>query len=546
MPTLGNINTDYPWLLEVENRIKLLEPFTGAKIHTRMQCMVCNHVWTATPISKRQTLKKHGVSGCPSCNTKRKNDAKHIVQQVHLNRLASNGVQIINEFTALRTTQTKLKFKNVNCGHEFEAYPGNVIELETKCIVCGKQERTATITAWSKANSSKWKETATEWQKYKAEVSSLTNQTYRTHKKQINPNNLPRGKAGIKGAYHLDHIVPKRFCFDNNIPAHICADASNLQMIGWRENVGSRSHIKGTIPPVFFRYISTNSKMEQYAAQLKAILPSCNTFVNIADIVATAYDSTTNRAIVVLPIDKTHANMKSGVAASRAFATAGISFIILFEDEMANNELLSAKLKHYTQAGHTQRIHARQCTIRQCTKEEKKQLLDANHVQGNDNAKIAYGAYYNERLVSVMTFTTPRVALGQKDKTKDQTGVWELSRFCTDVSIRIPGIASRLLTHFKRNHLWKEIYSYADKRWSVGNMYHQLGFTLVADNPPDYFYVIDGVRKHRWNYRKDILKHTLPNYDPTATEYQNMTNHGYWRVWDCGTLKFSLHNTSTP
>lgn len=71
-------------------------------------------------------------------------------------------------------------------------------------------------------------------------------------------------------------------------------------------------------------------------------------------------------------------------------------------------------------------------------------------------------------------------------------------------------------------------------------MYHQLGFKLTADNPPDYFYVKDGVRKHRWNYRKDILKTTLPRYDPNKTEYQNMVDHGFWRVWDCGTLKFSM------
>lgn len=73
-------------------------------------------------------------------------------------------------------------------------------------------------------------------------------------------------------------------------------------------------------------------------------------------------------------------------------------------------------------------------------------------------------------------------------------------------------------------------------------MYYQLGFTLTADNPPDYFYVVDGVRKHRWNFRKDVIKYTLPNYDPNITEYQNMENHGYWRVWDCGTLKFTMFN----
>lgn len=542
MPILGEISTDYPSLLETENKIKLLEPFTGSKIPTKMLCLVCNHTWIATPLSKRQTYKKYGVGGCPACNTSRRTSNKLITQQHHIDKLKSVGVIILDDFSALRTTTKKLKFFNEHCGHVFESYPGNVIERHTTCTICGIKGRTATVTAWSKANSAKWRETATEWQKYKSEVSALTEQIYKTHKKQINPNNLPRGKAGIDGAYHLDHIVPKRFCFDNNIPVDVCASPFNLQMLGWLENVGSRNHIKGTIPPIFFQYISTNSKLEQYANQLQKIIPTGTLFVNIADIVATLYDEQSNRAIIVLPIDSSYANLKSGLAAYRAFTTAGVSFIILFEDEMENTTLLAAKLKHYTTTNQSTRIHARQCTIRSCTNEEKKHLLNNNHVQGNDAAQVYYGAYFNDVLVAVMTFTCPRVALGQKDRTKDTSFIWELSRFCTDVNYRIPGIASKLLTHFKRNHKWKEIYSYADKRWSIGNMYHQLGFTLVGDNPPSYFYVIDGVRKHRWNYRKDILKNTLPNYDSSLTEYQNMENNGYWRVWDCGTLKFSMTN----
>lgn len=542
MPVVGNVDATYPILLEQENKIKLLEPFKGAKKHHAMQCLTCNHVWSATPVSKRQTLKKRGSSGCPSCDAINRRTKTQHIQQKHIDELKERGVIILDEFTTLRTTVSKLKFKNVVCGHEFETYPGNVIEKKTTCTVCGKVDRTATVTAWSKANSEKWKETATEWQRYKAEVSSLTEQTYKLHKKRINPSNLPRGKAGAAGAYHLDHIVPKRFCFDNNIPPAVCADASNLQMIGWRENVGSRNHIKGSIPPLFFQYISTNSKLEQYANTLKQILPTCETFVNVADVIATVYDSSTNRAVIVLPTDQSHANMKSGLAAYKALTTANVPFVILFEDEMEDTTLLEAKLKHYTNINNVERIHARSCAIQPCTKEEKKLLLNANHVQGNDNSQIAYGAWYNDMLVAVMTFTAPRVALGQKNKGIHNSGVWELSRFCTDVNYRIPGIASKLLKHFQRNHEWKEIYSYADKRWSVGNMYHQLGFELVADNPPDYFYVVDGVRKHRWNYRKDILKDTLPNYDSSLTEYQNMVNHGYWRVWDCGTLKFSIRH----
>jgi hypothetical protein len=547
MPRLGEIDITYLTLLETENKIKLLQSFVGAKQHHNMQCLTCNHIWNATPLSKRQTFKKHGVSGCPNCNNNRKEHQYNISRTKNLKTLAARHILILTpnydgrHHIVDENTYTKIRVKNLKCGHEFECSPSNLLAQHVDCAICGPLSRVAPLTAWSKANSAKWKETATEWQKYKAQVTALTEQTYTLHKKHINPLNLPRGKAGVEGAYHLDHLVPKRFCFDNSIPPEVCADVSNLQMIGWRENVGSRDHVKGTLPPLFLRYVSANTKLETYAAQLQLIIPHSERFVKIADIIVTVYDQATNRAIVVIPTDRSYANQKSALATQRSLAAAGVSFIILFEDEMKNTSLLQAKLLHYTNRGIHTRIHARQCIVRLCSKEEKKQLLDTNHIQGNDNAPVAYGAYFNDKLVAVMTFSPPRIALGQKGN-KDRSGQWELSRFCTDVTHRIPGIASKLLTTFKRNHSWTEIYSYADKRWSVGNMYHQLGFTLIADNPPDYFYVIEGTRKHRWNYRKDLLKTKLDKYDPTLTEYQNMENHGFWRVWDCGTLKFSISN----
>jgi hypothetical protein len=259
------------------------------------------------------------------------------------------------------------------------------------------------------------------------------------------------------------------------------------------------------------------------------------------------FDEESNHAVFVLPLDASQANSKTAKLVRTSLINAGVSFTILFEDELTNENLIYKKLVHYTHNNKSTRIHARECDIRQISNEDKRLLLNTHHVQGNDNAALSYGAFWNDIIVAVMTFSKPRVALGQKGLNSSTSTKWELSRFVTNTDYRIPGIASKLLKHFERNNTWTEIYSYADKRWSTGNMYIQLNFTLVADNPPDYFYVINGARKHRWNYRKDILKHKLANYNPLLTEYQNMVNHGYYRVWDCGTLKFTkINNIVTP
>ena len=53
-----------------------------------------------------------------------------------------------------------------------------------------------------------------------------------------------RGRAGVKGAYHLDHIKSMWYGFHNNISPEIIGDISNLQMLPWLENQRKWFHVK--------------------------------------------------------------------------------------------------------------------------------------------------------------------------------------------------------------------------------------------------------------------------------------------------------------
>ena len=551
MPKVGIYDSSTVDELLNNNRIKLLEPYKGAKSHHNMQCIVCDHIWSATPLSKKQTFRKYGVSGCPQCNTSRRNAQYDVIRQKRLEELQARGIVINTEgydgrlrldYNGLMKDE-KISVTNTNCGHTFLVSPGNLIQAEVECGVCGPYKRVANATKWSKANSATWKETAEDWLVYKAEVTALTRIAYEAHKQYINPTNLPRNKAGVEGAYHLDHIVSIRFCFDNKIPCEVCAHPSNLQMLFWRENIGSRDNLKGAIPPIFQQYIGSTDRMQHYIDSLiNRVFPKAIPYHCINGTMTSLYDEASNTAIIIIPIDSMYADSKVASISLKALQTIGVRGIIIFEDELVKLDLIVSKLKHYSATNDIIRIHARQCEIRTVTPKQKKQLLIANHTQGNDASKIMYGAFYNDKLVAVMTFCAPRVALGAKNKDRSvYTGVWELSRFCIDTSMRIPGIASKLLTHFIKNNNWIQIYSYADRRWSVGNLYTTLGFVQESVSKPDYQYVIDGLRKHRWNYRKDMLQESLENYNPELTEYQNMVNHGFYRVWDCGTIKFVMN-----
>ena len=104
-------------------------------------------------------------------------------------------------------------------------------------------------------------ETANEWLIYKSKVHNLSYINYKLYKHIINPNNYPSGAAGTEGAYQLDHIIPKRYCFDNNIPFELCAHPTNLQMIPWLDNVKKRTNIDfENIPYVLVEYFQ-NQKL---------------------------------------------------------------------------------------------------------------------------------------------------------------------------------------------------------------------------------------------------------------------------------------------
>lgn len=255
MPKEGEIDLTYPNKLQ-DIGIELLEEFRGSKTHHKMRCVTCHHTWVATPLAKLQSHRKYGSNGCPICNLNKKESQYKLIRQQHIKQLNERGIIILDSTYDGRLRldfsktlkEEKILVKNTHCGHEFLVTPINLIQSRVECGICGPIKRIAAATNWSKQNSKEWQETATEWQQYKHQVYMATRKNYFHHKHTINPNNLLRNKAGVEGAHHLDHIVPIRYCFEHNIPVEICAHQDNLQLIGWKENVGSRDNLKTNVP----------------------------------------------------------------------------------------------------------------------------------------------------------------------------------------------------------------------------------------------------------------------------------------------------------
>lgn len=208
---------------------------------------------------------------------------------------------------------------------------------------------------------------------------------------------------------------------------------------------------------------------------------------------------------------------------SNYFKEMDIRIIHIWEDDwIYKTEIVKSQIKNWLVLTEN-KIFARKCEVKEIN--NSKDFLNKNHIQGSDRSIIKLGLFYNNELVSIMTFNKTE---GRKKMIDTD---WNLSRFSNKLEYNVVGGASKLLNYFIKNYNPKRIISYADKDWSNGSVYYKLGFNLVNETKPDYKYLINNKRVHKSRYRKSKLNTTL-------TESQYMLD--IPRIWDCGKIKFEI------
>jgi hypothetical protein len=210
-----------------------------------------------------------------------------------------------------------------------------------------------------------------------------------------------------------------------------------------------------------------------------------------------------------------------------------IQLITLWEDWIRNkSEIVESIIK--SKLGIIEdKIGARKCEIRSVESNVCKEFLNKNHIQGFSPSTIKLGLYYNNELVSIMTFSKSRIGIG-----KNEEG-YELVRFCNKLNTNIVGAASKLLNHFVEIYNPTQIISYSSNDISSGHLYEVLGFTKENKTSMAYWYINQNTfqRYHRFNFRKAKLKDM--GYDTeNLTESQIMSGLPYWKIYDSGTTRW--------
>ncbi len=205
------------------------------------------------------------------------------------------------------------------------------------------------------------------------------------------------------------------------------------------------------------------------------------------------------------------------------FKEKGIDIIHIFEDEWDNKQeivksIIKSRLNKFDRI-----IYARKTEIRNVEIEEERNFLNENHIQGYIPSSLCWGLYYENELISLMSFGKSRF---------NKNYEWELLRFVNKLNTKVIGGASKLFN----NTGITNIISYCDLRYFTGNIYEKLGFELLGQSKPNYYYVKNSNRYSRIKFQKHKLKDLLENFDEELTEKENMKNNKYKIIYDCGML----------
>jgi len=212
----------------------------------------------------------------------------------------------------------------------------------------------------------------------------------------------------------------------------------------------------------------------------------------------------------------------------------GISLIHIFENEWRDKQEIVKSIIRNRLGDKTNliKIHARKCEIKEVPIKTKDAFLTENHLQGPDKSTVKLGLFFDNSLVSLMTF--------RRTSRFEKSSEWEMVRFCNKLNTSVIGGASKLLSHFINSYSPTSISTYSDRRYFDGNIYSTLGFCFIHNTPPSYHYISKDYKylMGRMQFQKHKLKNKLPNFNPLLSEWENMKNNGFDRIWDCGHSKW--------
>jgi hypothetical protein len=203
----------------------------------------------------------------------------------------------------------------------------------------------------------------------------------------------------------------------------------------------------------------------------------------------------------------------------------GIKLITIFETDNIQNILSMIK----KMVGKSIKISARETIVELSDKTTVSNHENMFHIAGSSPASVFYTLKHKKtgNILSTMSFSKPRFSKKYQ---------WEIVRYTVKENVNVIGGAAKLFNQFEKDKNPSSVVSYADLRFGTGEVYGHFGFQLSHISSPNYWYFTPKNLKlrHRAGFQKHTLSTRLSIFDVNLTEWVNMKNNGYDRIWDCG------------
>lgn len=216
----------------------------------------------------------------------------------------------------------------------------------------------------------------------------------------------------------------------------------------------------------------------------------------------------------------------------------GIHLVTIFDVDWFNHSDKVKQFLHNILLG-MGTLYARKCFIKQIDYREANTMYDKYHLLGKTTVQsISYGLFYNNELVSCMSF--------QKGRYKEnKESVWCLTRFVTKSGLTVVGGASKLLKQFEKEFNPSLLISFSDNDYFSGGVYEKLGFENKGyTSTPRYFWFFHNkeIKREQCQLKKlakkypDLYKESL-NISGNKEDYI-MLKLGAFKVYRSGHTKW--------
>lgn len=218
------------------------------------------------------------------------------------------------------------------------------------------------------------------------------------------------------------------------------------------------------------------------------------------------------------------------------YEKGGRLLVHLWEDVWLFNQTgVLSRVKSFL--GLNQTLHARKAKLIEVEASQAMQFFNTYHLQGFVKAKYHYGLTIDGEVIAMASFSDLRP---MKSKGSHYTSA-ELVRFASKDGYTVTGGLSKLIKHFLTLKKPNDLMSYADRDWSLGKGYDQLGFELTTVTAPAYLYVDEktGLRYFPHRLPKKILSAFDEQKELNLDGYLAM--HGFAKAFNTGNLKYHLY-----